>query len=141
MDGSLTTDSSSLMGTLGYIAPERGQSTRMTEKIDVYNYGVMLLELIMRKKVRDSSFAERMEIVRWVKSYSGREDAMIDVELGDEVTEAAIKGDMVGMVRIGLKCIEDKAEDRPSMREVVEMLRAIRPLEALFKFRVEICQV
>ncbi|KAH9291424.1 hypothetical protein KI387_043386 [Taxus chinensis] len=126
---SLTIDSSSfsVMGTLGYIAPERGHTTRMSEKMDVYSYGVVLLELITRKKALDPSFGEGIDIVRWVKSCSEGEDVVIDEELGDESIESTVKEEILGMIWIALKCTENKADDRPSMIEVVEMLKGIRP--------------
>eukprot|EP01018_Ginkgo_biloba_P008867 Gb_20231 [translate_table: standard] len=56
-----------VVGTLGYIAPENGYSTRVDEKSDVYSYGVVLLEVLTRKKAVDSRFEEGEEIVSWVK--------------------------------------------------------------------------
>ncbi|KAH9326281.1 hypothetical protein KI387_006459 [Taxus chinensis] len=117
-DRSLTVDSCSslVMGTLGYIAPERAHTARMRKKMDVYSYGVVLLELITRKKALDSSFSEGIDIVSWVKSCNEGEDVVIDEGLGDDATEPAIKKEILGMIRITRKCTEANPEDRPSMR-------------------------
>nr|CAD1835595.1 unnamed protein product [Ananas comosus var. bracteatus] len=59
---------SAIVGTLGYIAPECGYSTRVNEKCDVYSYGVVLLELLCRKLPVDPSFGDGVDIVQWMKS-------------------------------------------------------------------------
>ncbi|KAH9293425.1 hypothetical protein KI387_041371, partial [Taxus chinensis] len=129
MDKPLTVDSCSslVMGTFGYIAPECVHTTRMSKKMDVYSYGVVLLELITRKKALDSTFAEGMDIVSWVKSSNEGEGVVIDEGLGDQAVESVVKEEILGMIRIAMKCTEAKAEDRPSMRQVIEMLTDMRP--------------
>jgi serine/threonine protein kinase len=42
------------MGTIGYIDPEYARSLRLNEKFDVYNYGIVLLELLTGRKVVDN---------------------------------------------------------------------------------------
>ncbi|MCD7452265.1 hypothetical protein HAX54_016031 [Datura stramonium] len=51
--------------TLGYIAPENAYSVQLTEKSDVYSYGVLLLELFCRKMPVDPCFEEGLDIVSW----------------------------------------------------------------------------
>ncbi|GLJ06230.1 hypothetical protein SUGI_0033760 [Cryptomeria japonica] len=126
MDRSCAVDSSFVLGTVGYIAPERGHTTRMTEKMDVYSYGVVLLELITRKEALDSSFAEGMDIVSWVKSCNEGEYAVIDEGLRNEGIESDIEEEIVGTIRVALKCTESNPNDRPSMKQVVDKLRDIR---------------
>ncbi|MCD9642694.1 hypothetical protein HAX54_029601 [Datura stramonium] len=58
---------SKIVGTLGYIAPENAYSYHLTEKSDVYSYGVLLLELFCRKMPVDPSFEEGLDIVFWVR--------------------------------------------------------------------------
>ncbi|KAK8508056.1 hypothetical protein V6N11_073561 [Hibiscus sabdariffa] len=55
-------------GTFGYVAPEYAMTCRVSEKADVYSYGIMLLELISDKKAFDPSFsshANGFNIVSW----------------------------------------------------------------------------
>lgn len=44
------------MGTIGYIDPEYARTSRLTEKSDVYSYGIVLLELLTRRKAVDDEF-------------------------------------------------------------------------------------
>lgn len=57
-----------IVGTVGYMAPEMAFSTRSTIEFDVYSYGVVLLELITRKMAVDPSFPDNLDIVNWVSS-------------------------------------------------------------------------
>jgi len=102
--------------------------------MDVYSYGVVVLELITRKKaLMDLSSAEGTDIVSWAKSHADDDYAtsLVDEGLRDEFIESQAKAEIVGTIRIALKCTVAKAEERPSMRQVVEMLRALRPVNPI----------
>jgi hypothetical protein len=69
--------------------------------MDIYSYGVAVLELIMRKKaLMYLSFAEGMDIVSWVKSHADDDyaDSVVDEGLRDELIELQTKAQIVGTI-------------------------------------------
>ncbi|CAK7324263.1 unnamed protein product [Dovyalis caffra] len=123
----LGSDSSStrsrIVGTLGYMAPENAYSTRLTEKVDVYSYGVILLELVCRKLPVDPSFEGGLDIVSWTRKKLQENDecvCFLDREISfwdrDEQQKA------LKLLELALECTEPVADKRPSMRDVVVFL-------------------
>ncbi|KAL6505256.1 mik1 protein [Orobanche gracilis] len=55
------------MVAYGYIAPEYGYTLKVDEKIDIYSYGVVLMELVTGKKSLDTEFGESIDIVEWMR--------------------------------------------------------------------------
>ncbi|KAK8944911.1 Leucine-rich repeat receptor-like protein kinase PEPR1 [Platanthera zijinensis] len=116
---------SSVVGTLGYIAPENGYSTRLNEKSDVFSYGVVLLELLSRKMSVDPSFEDGVDIVTWVNSsLQNAEKCSIFHLLDEEIwywmeneKENALK-----LLELAILCTLSLSNSRPSMREVVRTL-------------------
>ncbi|KAG2549803.1 hypothetical protein PVAP13_9KG259500 [Panicum virgatum] len=118
-----------VVGTLGYIAPEHGYSTRLTEKSDVYSYGVVLLELLCRKMPVDPSFGDGVDIATWVRTKLKQADhssikGLMDKEImywPEYEQEMAL--DLLGLA---VSCTQVACQSRPSMREVVNMLMKIK---------------
>eukprot|EP01018_Ginkgo_biloba_P039677 Gb_38893 [translate_table: standard] len=78
-----------LLGTLGYVAPEYLLDGKLTEKSDVYGFGVVLLELIMGRKPVDKSVAtESQSLVSWAMPQ------LTDREKLPTIVDPMIKGTM-----------------------------------------------
>ncbi|XP_020262455.1 LRR receptor-like serine/threonine-protein kinase RCH1, partial [Asparagus officinalis] len=113
---------SSIVGTLGYIAPENGYSTKLTEKSDIYSFGVVLLELLSRKMPVDPSFEDGVDIVTWMRAMLNMNNWVLLFEsLDEEITywmeddrEKALK-----LLGLAMSCTLSAFEARPSMREIV----------------------
>ncbi|KAL1544427.1 receptor-like protein kinase [Salvia divinorum] len=109
-----------IVGTLGYIAPENAYATRLTDKCDVYSYGIILLELVCRKLPADPSFDEGLDIVSWVrtmlKGYN-HQFGFLDEEI--KYWESEEQQEALVMVDLALQCTEMAPDIRPSMRDVV----------------------
>ncbi|KAL2556288.1 Leucine-rich repeat receptor-like protein kinase PEPR2 [Forsythia ovata] len=115
---------SEIVGTLGYIAPENAYSTRLSEKCDVYSYGVILLELLCRKLPVDSSFEEGLDIASWVRKnlQSNSSDFLSCFDEEIQCWDLEEQRKALDLMDIAIKCTEFMADNRPSMREVVGSL-------------------
>ncbi|OMO83072.1 hypothetical protein CCACVL1_11570 [Corchorus capsularis] len=115
----------SVVGTIGYIAPENAYTTTRSKESDVYSYGVVVLELITRKKALDPSFMGETDIVQWVRSvWSNTQDicSIADSSLLDEFLESGIKEQVTNVLLVALRCTDKEPGKRPTMRDVVRQL-------------------
>ncbi|XP_028767308.1 G-type lectin S-receptor-like serine/threonine-protein kinase SD2-5 [Neltuma alba] len=116
-----------LRGTRGYLAPEWITNYAISEKSDVYSYGMVLLEIIGGRRNYDQwegsekahfpSYAFRMMEEGKLKQIL---DPMIDVEENDERSLTAAK--------VALWCVQDDMSLRPPMTKVVQMLEGVIPV-------------
>eukprot|EP00253_Pinus_taeda_P013193 PITA_13193 len=111
--------STRVAGTLGYMAPEYALRGQLTEKADVFSFGVLLLEIISGRKNQSSD--EDMEFLiegTWRLYTTDRALEIMDPTLeGSYSSEEGIR-----VIRIGLLCTQAAAALRPSMFRVVAML-------------------
>eukprot|EP01018_Ginkgo_biloba_P039316 Gb_36397 [translate_table: standard] len=119
--------STNVAGSYGYIAPEYGYMMRITEKSDVYSYGVMLLEVLTGKQPIDPSFREGMHLVEWVReTLQNNRDAV-------EVLDPRLQGrpdsqiqEMLQALGTALLCVNSNPEERPTMKDVAALLKEIK---------------
>ncbi|KAL9673375.1 hypothetical protein QQ045_029631 [Rhodiola kirilowii] len=106
-----------ILGTFGYIAPEYFMHGKVSDKIDVYSYGVVLLELLSgRRPVNLKAQKGQESLVKWAKQLidSGDVSALLDPKLGDKVDTDQIRK----MVLAAYLCTGQSAERRPKMSHV-----------------------
>ncbi|RYQ91024.1 hypothetical protein Ahy_B09g096902 isoform B [Arachis hypogaea] len=114
-------------GSYGYIAPEYGYTLKVDEKIDIYSYGVVLLELVTGKMPLDPSFGEYVDIVEWIrkkKSNKALEEAL-DPSIAGQCKH--VQEEMLLVLRIALLCTVKLPKERPSMKDVITMLGEAKP--------------
>ncbi|KAL7600561.1 hypothetical protein Lser_V15G24431 [Lactuca serriola] len=114
-----------IAGTHGYIAPEYGYTLNVTEKSDIYSFGVVLMELVTGKKPVQPEFGENKDIVRWVHGEMRSNDnriALVDPNILEE-----FKGHAADALTIAIRCTMTIPALRPSMKMVVQMLEKIEP--------------
>ncbi|KAK2970685.1 hypothetical protein RJ640_001945 [Escallonia rubra] len=111
-----------MRGTAGYIAPEVFSRTfgGVSDKSDVYSYGMMLLEMVGGRKNSDEEVdhASKKYFPQWIyNSLEIDEEIQFHGIMNEEEKETALK-----MVIVGLWCIQRDPTTRPSMRNVLDML-------------------
>ncbi|KAL5576433.1 hypothetical protein UlMin_018132 [Ulmus minor] len=134
---SLDTDthvSTRVMGTFGYLAPEYASSGKLTDKSDVFSFGVVLLELITGRQPIDKnqSFIND-SMVEWARPLltealeSGNFDALVDPRLQNDYDF----NEMNRMLACAAVCVRHSARLRPKMSQMVRVLEGNMSLDDL----------
>ncbi|KAF4381585.1 hypothetical protein F8388_021213 [Cannabis sativa] len=106
-------------GSVGYMAPEYLVRGQLTEKADVYSYGVLVLEIVCGR--RNCAFTQDSGSLLQTVWKLYKSDKL--AEAVDPSTKGEIPAKEVAKVlQIGLLCTQASASFRPSMTEVVSML-------------------
>uniref|UniRef100_A0A8R7QX74 non-specific serine/threonine protein kinase n=1 Tax=Triticum urartu TaxID=4572 RepID=A0A8R7QX74_TRIUA len=103
----------SLAGTKGYLAPELAYTTRVTEKCDVYSFGVLVLELFMGHHPGDL-----------LSSMDNHNRSTLLGNLLDTclpLPEADIASKIFQVVVVAVRCIEPDPSHRPTMQHVIKV--------------------
>ncbi|CAI9088968.1 OLC1v1023441C1 [Oldenlandia corymbosa var. corymbosa] len=122
IDLSYSKSMSAVAGSYGYIAPEYAYTMKVTEKCDIYSFGVVLLELITGKSPVQP-LDQGGDLVTWVKQsihkvveLSEIYDKRLDLISVRNLEEISL------VLKIALFCTSTSPLSRPTMREVVAML-------------------
>ncbi|KAK8538066.1 hypothetical protein V6N13_096145 [Hibiscus sabdariffa] len=109
---------------VGYVAPELAQSLRLSEKCDVYSFGVILLELVTgRKPVESPTVNEVVILCEYVRGLLERGSASACF---DRRLRGFAENELIQVMKLGLICTSEVPSRRPSMAEVVQVLESIR---------------
>ncbi|KAL2658088.1 hypothetical protein GLYMA_03G003300v4 [Glycine max] len=126
---------SRIRGTRGYMAPEWVFNLPITSKVDVYSYGIVVLEMITGRSATAGTQITELEaesyhherLVTWVreKRKKGSEvgscwvDQIVDPALGSNYE----RNEMEILATVALECVEEDKNARPSMGQVAEKLQ------------------
>ncbi|CAN1765692.1 Probable LRR receptor-like serine/threonine-protein kinase RKF3 [Linum perenne] len=117
--------STRVAGTMGYVAPEYALYGQLTERSDVYSYGVVLLELLSGKKALfklddEDSATQPCLLTDWAWSLV-KEGRGLDV-VEDGMPELAAPDVLERYVLVAVLCSHPQLYARPTMDQVVKML-------------------
>lgn len=110
------------MGTFGYIAPEYYSQNVYSTRSDVFSFGILVLEIISGKRAvgsyKLSGRSYELRRYAWQLWKDERCDEFVDPSLGEEYQEM----DIIRCIQVALLCVQDSAEDRPTMHDVTAVL-------------------
>ncbi|XP_076942883.1 leucine-rich repeat receptor-like serine/threonine-protein kinase RGI4 [Bidens hawaiensis] len=116
-----------LAGSYGYMAPEHASARCITEKSDVYSFGVVLLEVLTGRHPLDPTLPGGAHLVQWVRDHLHAKKDPIDT------LDHNLKGranpqmhEMLQTLAVSFLCVSPRPNDRPTMTDVVTMLKEIR---------------
>ncbi|KAL6619922.1 hypothetical protein ACP70R_035061 [Stipagrostis hirtigluma subsp. patula] len=124
---------SQVRGTVGYIAPEWISGLPITAKVDVYSYGVVLLELVsgariwnMAARVEHELHVELKKLVRILADNLNREEQswtseFVDFRLNGELN--CLQGRT--LMKLAVSCLEEDKNKRPTMETIVQILLSV----------------
>ncbi|XP_052177859.1 probable leucine-rich repeat receptor-like serine/threonine-protein kinase At3g14840 isoform X3 [Diospyros lotus] len=113
--------STRIAGTYGYMAPEYAMHGYLTDKADVYSFGIVALEIVSGKS--NSGFRPKetcFNLLGWALDLKeeGKLMELVDPKLGSDFN----RGDAMVMINVALLCTNVSPSVRPTMSSVVRML-------------------
>jgi serine/threonine protein kinase len=119
-----------VVGTIGYLAPELARTSKASTLTDVYSFGMFALEVTSgRKPIHQIMQDNQLLLVDWVLDcwHKGLLSDAVDIKLQGayNVDEACL------MLKLGLLCSHPFTNVRPSMRQVMQYLSGEMPLPEL----------
>ncbi|CAM8989113.1 unnamed protein product [Rhodiola kirilowii] len=117
-----------MRGTPGYLAPEWLNSV-ITEKVDVYSFGIVVLEILCERKNLDRSQAEEeMHLLSLFKS-KGEKNLLLDLvdKCSDDMKVHS--EEVVKMMSVAAWCLQSDFAKRPSMSVVVKVLEGVMDVD------------
>ncbi|CAK8535448.1 unnamed protein product [Lathyrus sativus] len=139
-----TINTNRIVGTYGYMSPEYAMEGICSTKSDVYSFGVLLLEIVCGRKNNSFYDADRpLNLIghAWELWNDGEYLRLMDPSLTDSFVPDEVKR----CIHVGLLCVEQYANDRPTMSDVISMLTnnyepVILPTRPAFYVRREILE-
>ncbi|KAL5579028.1 hypothetical protein UlMin_011470 [Ulmus minor] len=116
-------NTSKIVGTYGYMAPEYAMHGQFSVKSDVYSFGVLIFEIISGKKNTtfcQSDGSRDLLSYAWKLWNDGRPCELLDPTIRESYSE----NEVARCVHMGLLCVQEAPEDRPSMTTLVLMLNS-----------------
>ncbi|KAK7257065.1 hypothetical protein RIF29_30764 [Crotalaria pallida] len=119
-DDKKTHISTGVAGTIGYLAPEYAMRGHLTEKADVFSFGVVALELVAGRPNADTSLeGDRVYLLEWTWRLHENNNIL---DLVDSRLSEFNKEEVRRVVGIALLCTQTSPTLRPTMSRVVAML-------------------
>ncbi|KAL8252331.1 hypothetical protein R6Q59_036024 [Mikania micrantha] len=120
-----------IKGTFGYLDPNYYATGKLTRKSDVYAFGVVLLEVLCRKRAVDKSLdEEQWGLVTWAQDSikEGNLKNIIDLDIRGEISPKCLKE----YVKLIERCLHNSPKYRPTMAEILFNLESVMAIQEKF---------
>ncbi|XP_041027250.1 probable leucine-rich repeat receptor-like serine/threonine-protein kinase At3g14840 isoform X3 [Juglans microcarpa x Juglans regia] len=111
-----------IVGTYGYMSPEYAMEGRFLEKLDVFSFGVLLLEIVSGRKnthfYHDEGTMSLVGLV-WKMWNMDNLAALVD----PKISRYGFENEIFRCIQVGLLCVQEFAKDRPTVSIVISMLK------------------
>ncbi|KAM5586033.1 cysteine-rich receptor-like protein kinase 10 [Rosa sericea] len=115
-------DTKTIVGTYGYMAPEYATHGRFSVKSDVFSFGVLVLEIITGKKRSSFRNGENEDDLLSYAWRNWRDDTVLNII--DPMLTIGSRSEIIRCIQIGLLCVQENVNDRPTIGSVVSMLNS-----------------
>ncbi|KAG0545243.1 hypothetical protein BDA96_02G344800 [Sorghum bicolor] len=113
------TKTATVAGTYGYMAPEYAIHGSVSPKIDIFSFGVLVLEIVTRRRNTSFNDCDTVNLLSdvWKCWIQGMASQFVDQTLDGFSRTQALR-----CIQIGLLCVQSDPDDRPDISSVVSML-------------------
>ncbi|KAJ1284909.1 hypothetical protein BS78_03G241500 [Paspalum vaginatum] len=130
----------SMPGTVGYMAPEFGSTGKASRASDIYSFGIVLLEILTRKRPTDPMFVSELSLRQWVSQAFPHElsnvvdSSILQDEFNNGIDDASRTPEdfsvtntyLASVIELALLCSRVAPEERIPMNDVVVKLNRIK---------------
>ncbi|KAJ7966298.1 Lectin receptor kinase [Quillaja saponaria] len=129
VDPLLKTQTTGVVGTFGYLAPEYLNHGRATKESDMFSFGVVALEIACGRRTYLDSEGNHVPLVKWVWEHYVAGDILTaaDERLNMDFDES----EMICLLIVGLWCTNPIDNERPKAGQVMKVLQLEAPLPEL----------
>ncbi|EXC34488.1 G-type lectin S-receptor-like serine/threonine-protein kinase RLK1 [Morus notabilis] len=117
-----TRTATGIRGTKGYVAPEWFKNVPITVKVDVYSYGILLLELICCRKSFEADAKDESKMVLADWAYDCYKDGKLYILMENDGEAMSDMKMVEKYVMVSIWCIQEDPSIRPTMKKVIQML-------------------
>ncbi|CAK9869574.1 unnamed protein product [Sphagnum jensenii] len=108
-------------GTIGYMSPEYATLGQLSTKVDVYSFGVLLLEIISGRKAILQNATNNMYLVEW--AWSLHKTNMLISLVDPKMQNTIVESEVQRVINVALLCVQVETTKHPTMSQVLGMLQ------------------